>query len=486
MESRRSDEMYRNLRKEVERSAAGALLPSVSQMKRRWKVGQGTLMNALARLEQEGRIERRRRVGILVGSSAPGSEKPESQRVREAFSPWLRTSSPALSCLVSSIEEKVLWDELSEAFQQHFPRLRVTVEFASDAEILRRLAAPERPTLVELCSGPHFYRPLFDGSLFQDLSAFLPSLGSLSRYEDSAFIRDARGRLVGIVPFLVTEVVLANRALFKDAGVEILVESGHWDPFVALLQSVRRALRRDDLWGHLFFGFTPFFVQWGVLFLDSETGKIRLNTPEMREAMRFLQKLIVEDRLAPFPSELLRRSHPFQDFVEGRSLTLQCYSYSLQLSPDRKTLSGLDLACMAPPMSDRGRRLVSGPVLCLDAASGLYEEGWQLIQFLLSEEGQRIAAGHRCYVPVLKSVVPSASCPEGFQEYRLNLQHALRESASPARMPFLECPDLLRVAGIIEATVDRWLKFGGDPGQTLDQAEEVCQESLAKSSMFAG
>lgn len=483
MENFRSEEIYQSLSREVLKHSPGALLPSVSAMKRRWKAGQSTLMKVLDRLEREGKITRRRRVGILVAHPQTEVFQSPARRPVDAFSPWVRTSPTTITCLASLIEERALWEDLVAAFHHAHGKFRVALEFLPDHEIIRRLEKPHPPMLVELCSGPDFYERVWEGNLFQDLSIFLLSLGPSSLYYDAALVRDNSGRVVAVTPLLIAEIAFANRRLLEQASLELPSRKWGWEELPHLTREARKRLPQVSPWGYLIPGYAFFFMRCGVELVDPKTNKITLDTPVHREVLRLLRRLICKERVMPLCSDLPSESTIYRDFVEGKALMAQGFSYLLEDGSLGRRLEKMELAFAMTPSHPRGRPIISGPILCLDAASHYYEEGWELLRFILSEEGQRLVAKYRAYAPVLKSVPPGSPRIHAMgHEAASSFVRVMQQSASDGQFAYLDGPVLFRVLHVIESVVDRWLRFSGDLDQALAQAEQRCNQLIGKST----
>jgi ABC-type sugar transport system permease subunit/ABC-type glycerol-3-phosphate transport system substrate-binding protein len=220
--------------------------------------------------------------------------------------------------LVVMIEDRAIasfgpTEELARAFEREHPGLRVRVIdqggavgqrdkarffLAGDLQLdVTRIDVTELPAfltegaLVDLA-------PYFESDPSWDASAYLSVIDAW---------RDGRGHLYGLPSTFTPYVMYFNRDLLAAAGVRAPEADWTWDD---LLDACRRTTRdtdgdgRTDQYGislaQWLQAVAPWIWQAGGELLDERGERSRLDEPAPREALRFLRKLLHEERVASF------------------------------------------------------------------------------------------------------------------------------------------------------------------------------------------
>jgi ABC-type glycerol-3-phosphate transport system substrate-binding protein len=226
------------------------------------------------------------------------------------------------------------------------------------------------------------------------------------------------------------------------------------------VQLKRQAAENDFKWGFALMGYMNYFFHSGVSFVD-ENGQCELDTPAMKRAVDFLKKMIVEEKIAPFWSDI-RANNPMDMSMNGSSAIFEGYSF-IKGKDDK----GFEIEAMPFPfMPDSVDTLSSSPISISNKSSDI-EGCLEFLKFIFSEEGQKIIASHVNSLPAMKSIVPPDISSE-----RLKIQ---QKSAAEGELLYCRCLDIFSVRSIIESSVEQWLRFGGDLDKILKEAETICR-----------
>ena len=165
-----------------------------------------------------------------------------------------------------------------------------------------------------------------------------------------------RGRLYGL-PWIAQPVVLyCNAAMFRAAGVPLPDRTWDWRRFV----QAGRALTRDtdgdgriDQWGFVLNGWPParmWVWQNGAELIDRRTGRLRLTSGPVVEAMDFYAGLILRERIAP-PLSVVTESGFSEMFRAGKVAMFMGGA-----ADDLDRTAGLEVAAAEVPAGPGGVR----------------------------------------------------------------------------------------------------------------------------------
>lgn len=94
------------------------------------------------------------------------------------------------------------------------------------------------------------------------------------------------------------------------------------------------------------------------------------------------------------------------------------------------------------------------------------EDCFRFIEHILSYSTQKYLADYFYSIPARKRIIPDGISGRQYQCQKYAVEHGEHFwSANPF---------IFHVRRTIELEIERWLKFGGDPGQMLARIEENC------------
>ncbi|MBN1446207.1 MAG: extracellular solute-binding protein [Candidatus Omnitrophica bacterium] len=461
----RTKEVYDNLREDIIKMFPGSVIPSIKQLQNSYSAGQSTVVKAISALEDEGLLIRKPRKGVFVAGNIP--ETSHLKIPRHSYPSWISVPHDHITFAVPVTSEISLWNSLASAFNSSQPHVPVIMHQITEKEIFLPAAENEMPDMAVFSHPLVTNYPYFNSLDWLDLSPFLNTVNQKDYYPN-AFIRDGENRAWGASPYLTTSMIVLNKKVFRECGEDIPGDSWTWeDLFDVSVRLKQKMARKGIRWALVLMGYMNYFFHKGVSFRDAKTEQYIVNTPDMKEAFVFLKRTIVEEKTVPMWSEI-RGKHNSLDIVEnGLSAMFEEYSYYKE-----QKNRGFEIGIAPIPVSAGGIRTVSMSPICISSASLNIDDCWEFLKFILSEEGQKIVASSTNSLPARKSVIPEGLSPE-----RLRVQ---QRAAAEGEIIYRRWPDIFAVRGIIESAFEKWLRFGGNLDELLNETEMVCRWQIEK------
>ncbi len=432
----------------------GYMLPSVKELQKKFSAGQLTVVTAIEQLKQMNLLEAKPRKGLIA---LKPERKWNSEEIGEdSFSPvFIRSSREP----VFGMQEKhhPVWEKIVDRFNRSHTRNIKMGYYKNYSELASKnresdfdiICFPSNPMLsAEHCS-PREYVNLDD---------FVKRLNPNEIYP-TAFIRDMEGRLWGIGSGLFSFLMVYNKELFRKFGIPEPAVNSSWEDLFVKGKALKAA---SGCYGLVFSGYMSYFFHQGIHLADAETGKILFEKERIAAAMQFLRKVIQEEKIAPAYSELYQNSMQDHIFEQGQAAVAEIGSFLLK---NIRNSAAFEFGAIPVPLAPCAKRPVYSDQLSIRVESLNFDICWDFIQFVISEEGQTYLAEEFTNLPVRKGVKPEKTSRE---IYEIQVESALR---GERRFEDNFLP--LKVRFAIEASIDRWIKYGGNLNNALDEIEKT-------------
>ncbi len=466
----RSGEIYNSVRQDIVNMFPGAALPPIKHLQKIYSAGQSTIVKIIGMLEDEGLIVRKPRKGIFVSEKAL-IHSETNNGVSPFYPEFLSVPRDHVTFAIPEMFEVSMWNHLINVFNNSGSHVPVRLKQVPNAEIISP-AAPDKTMDMAIFSHPFGTINLKFNSLdWLDLSPFLSTLDK-NEYYEKTFISDGENRVWGAAPYLISPFICINKDILRECGQGMPELSWGWEDFLSYSVMLKESIKKPGIkWIFILMGYMNYFFHAGVSFVDEKTGQYTVNTPAMKEAVVFLKKMLLEEKVSPmWWSERCGKSN-YADMFESR-MAVMAERYSYHCNSGKEDFK----PGMAPmPLAKGGTRTLCCFAMGINNLSLNIEDCWEFLKFVLSEQGQNIVAEHTGHLPARKSVLPQKSFPELVKIQ----QQAVREG----EFFYSGCENLYFVRNIIEAAVKKWLRLGGDLDMILRETEMVCRWQIDKFSV---
>lgn len=339
-------------------------------------------------------------VVIMISMVSCGSkkEKVTTGRVPIRFENWEMTP-----------QQLKLWREVVDKFNRTHPEIEVKFQPVQGGpqKILIEMAGGNAPDIF-FWSAPELLAPLVAKGTVVNLTPYIKdSKVDLSKYFANTLSSAKFGKgIYGFPPYWGTTAIAYNKDLFDKAGVNYPDANWTWQDFLEIAKKLTVVKKgRIIQYGAIPPRFLRVIISFGGNIFD-ERGNCLLDSPEVKEAFRFLQDLRYKYKVAPsmaaLPPDFYRGE--IEMFQTGRVAMFAAESWVLSTLKDIKNFRW-DVAPI-PRRKGLKRRILSGSaVLVISSQSKHPKEAWEFIRFACSKEGEDILAQGRNAIPSLKTVV---------------------------------------------------------------------------------
>ncbi|HXI18371.1 MAG TPA: extracellular solute-binding protein [Chloroflexota bacterium] len=203
-------------------------------------------------------------------------------------------------------------------------------------------------------------------------------------------------------------VIFYNRKLFDAAGIKAPATAWTWDDFLKTARDLTRAASgaTPAQWGTALEPLADFYYPWlwgnGGEDIERTAEKALIDQPASREALTWIGDLRHKHRVAPLAGELPDGAAAF---ATGRvGMWFGPADAELELAK----LPAVDFALASQPKGKQGQQAGFKPdVVCLNAGGQYLDDGWELMQFLVDPDVQRLEFDNGLWLPQSKNIVGS-------------------------------------------------------------------------------
>lgn len=225
-----------------------------------------------------------------------------------------------------------------------------------------------------------------------DTSVFPESLLTPLRFEDKLYAFPQE-----ISPYC----IYYNKTMFENANIALPKDDWTWDEFYAAAKQLTDPSKK--VYGYRHPGnWADQDLNWfstaGVTFDTSGKEQKGLETPEALDALNFLYKMVVEDKVSPNPAELTSMGKTADAMFQNQQVAMQ--AAGLWLLPQYKE-ANLDFEWDVVRFPKNKTQHVKAGVLNwgISSASKHKDEAWEVLKFLVGTEGMKIVAAANMALP---------------------------------------------------------------------------------------
>lgn len=260
---------------------------------------------------------------------------------------------------------------------------------------------------------------------------------------------------------------------------EELASSVTWERFFELQKKLKLPpnnfyiFQADDYEG-LLCSFTEIMSNLGSKIIEDD-DKLKLDEPNTIEAVRFLHNLIYTNKLSPEKVTDLRENNSYQYFVNNNSFAVR--GWPNFLSDDNKYLSGdlkknIKRAPLPHLSGSQPASVFGGWNLMVSKYSEKIPEVLKFLEFILSQEAQKILYEEENFLPVIKSVYEDSLFVENHSE--LKFYKDLFNTG--VYRPFLV--EYTNVSNILSSYINKALKNEMSVDEAVKQASEKISQKV--------
>lgn len=225
-----------------------------------------------------------------------------------------------------------------------------------------------------------------------DTSVYPESLLTPLRFEDKLYAFPQE-----ISPYC----MYYNKTMFQNAGVPLPADDWTWDEFYEAAKQLTDPEKK--IYGYRHPGnWADQDLNWistaGVTFDTSGTEQKGLETPEALEALQFLYKMVVEDKVSPNPAELTSMGKTADSMFQNQQVAMQ--AAGLWMLP-QYAAEELDFEWDVVRFPKNKTQNVKAGVLNwgISSSSKHKDEAWELLKYLVGPEGMKIVAKANMALP---------------------------------------------------------------------------------------
>lgn len=184
-----------------------------------------------------------------------------------------------------------------------------------------------------------------------------------------------------------------NRALFKDAGLELPKKGWTVEEFRDLAKKLTKPEKRQYGFSDVPRNTTNFSWMWrfGSDVINQDKTKVSIGSPGAIQATDLLQQMMLQDKSIPRP-EQMNRDQGDLNFNSGRVAMALDGSWNAGGSPYNEDWKKLDWMVGYPPKSKAEAIMMESGGLSMFKVARYKDEAWQFMQFTAGPEGQSLLA----------------------------------------------------------------------------------------------
>ncbi|MBD2069212.1 ABC transporter substrate-binding protein [Leptolyngbya sp. FACHB-671] len=357
-----------------------------------------------------------------------------------------------ISFLVSALEAEQ-FQPLVEQFESENPDIRIQIAPAPNAsDAVEGLYtssfllgdSPYDLVLADITWIPKFAAanwllPLSDQISEEELSAFLPADIEGSRYEGELYRVPMRSD-VGVLYY--------RTDLLEEAGLEPP------DTFEELIE-VSQQLKQGDIdWGYVWQGaqyeglsadFVEVLAGFGGFWVNPETQEVGLDQPEAIAAAEFLRNTVTE-RVSPPGVTNYQEVETLRVFQNGNSAFMRNWPYAFpEVNQEGSPINGkVGIRPMVSSAEGEGGACLGGWGFGISASSPHPEEAWRVIEFMTSEEAQKLFVMEYGYVPSRVNLFTDPEIVGRYGHYPQLLEIAEQAVLRPPVPQYTQVSDILQ------------------------------------------
>lgn len=306
-----------------------------------------------------------------------------------------------------------IWDKIQEpgmraiadAFEEENPGIKVNIEVTPWDQYWTKLEAAATGGSMPDVFWMHASQvnKYIEGSMLMDLTEKIDdsTLTSLDKFNaDLVGLYSEDDKVYAIPKDFDTVALWYNKTLFDNAGVSYPDETWTWD---ILLDSAKKLTDKDNgVYGiaapqNTHEGIYNFVFQNDGLILSEDGTKSEYNTPATKEALQWYVDLGLKEGVSPLQSQFAENT-AITFFESGKAAMGIFGSWmSAEFNSNEYTSANCDLAVL--PQGKKRATVYNGLGNSVSAKSKNADAAWKFVEFLGSEEGNKIQAESGAAIP---------------------------------------------------------------------------------------
>ncbi|AJH01943.1 sugar ABC transporter substrate-binding protein [Clostridium beijerinckii] len=326
------------------------------------------------------------------GSNSGSAEKGSGGDVTLSYAIWDKNQEPGMRAM-------------ADAFEKKNPGIKVNVEVTAWDEYWTKLEAGATGSSLPdvFWMHPNQAARFSSNGVLMDLTDKIKSssLVSLDKFpKDLAKVYENDGKNYGIPKDFDTIGLWYNKKLFDEAGVAYPNENWTWNDLLAASKKLTNA--EKGIYGFaapldLQSGFDNFIFQNGGQVLSDDKTKSGFDTPAVKETMQWYVDLSLKEKVSPTQQQFSENSATTL-FESGKMAMIFAGSWMLsEFGANDYVAQNCDVTVL--PQGKQRATIYSGLANVVPANTPHKEEAWKLVEFLGSEEANKIQAESGVAIP---------------------------------------------------------------------------------------
>ncbi len=359
--------------------------------------------------------------GTVVAAACGGAAPTGAAQQGSAAGSSAKPAGAIRFMFFGSIEEKAVWEKISEQFMAKSPSVKVTPEHVPAdyfTKLQTAIAGGDAADVILMEDKPT--AGYAKKGFFRELDPFLSKDPTFKLSDYYTVLFDGlkyHGRLYGLPQHWLTQSVAYNKERLAKAGVKFPPMDWHdaswnWSTFLDAAKKLTVTENgKVTQWGFPLTGYS--WTRWrmwvwqnGGEVLSKDLKSCLLDTPEAIEALQFYADLMNRHHVAPTTEE--RKAEGGADditlFAQGKAAMIATPPYFHELR-NRITDFEWDVAPM--PRQKKSAAPLWPDSISINAATKNPDASWALVRYVVDTEGQQTITSMGRGVPVLKAVASS-------------------------------------------------------------------------------
>lgn len=352
---------------------------------------------------------------MLVGCSTTKDEKKDNGKNKATIA--TKVTEPVKITFwhaMSGVNEEAI-KKITTDFESKNPNIKVDVVNQGDYlalfdKLMASAKSKQLPTITQVYSNRLSW--YISKDLVTDLTPFMKDSETGFTDEDykdipEMFLADGIwNEKQYAMPFNKSQMVLYyNEEMLKEAGIDVPTTWKEWADAAKKLTKDENGDGEPEVYGCVFANnlstdIAPWVKQAGGSTMDEKTNKLHFDTPEMKEAVEFLNSM-VQDKTARLAGDDQNANVPLQD---GRAAMCVASTSALPYI-EEGTAEGITINAAALPGNKTDDQLYYGTNVAVfnTATEQEQQAAWEYIKYLTSTENTAYFAAQTGYIPVRKS-----------------------------------------------------------------------------------
>jgi len=352
---------------------------------------------------------------MLVGCSTTKDEKEDNGENKATIA--TKVKEPVKITFwhaMSGVNEEAI-KKITTDFESKNPNIKVDVVNQGDYlalfdKLMASAKSKQLPTITQVYSNRLSW--YISKDLVTDLTPFMKDSDTGFKDEDykdipEMFLADGIwNEKQYAMPFNKSQMVLYyNEEMLKEAGIDVPTTWKEWADAAKKLTKDENGDGQPEVYGCVFANnlstdIAPWVKQAGGSTMDEKTNKLHFDTPEMKEAVEFLNSM-VQDKTARLAGDDQNANVPLQD---GRAAMCVASTSALPYI-EEGTAEGITINAAALPGNKTDDQLYYGTNVAVfnTATEQEQQAAWEYIKYLTSTENTAYFAAQTGYIPVRKS-----------------------------------------------------------------------------------